>query len=79
MSTNKRLVLATVLLCYAQSTSAAEPSVQPVSHSAPVALPSVLDEAAITFAQLPPRVGDRVAQNVGVELQVHTTITQVGS
>ncbi|MEM8943873.1 MAG: hypothetical protein AAGD11_01725 [Planctomycetota bacterium] len=50
--------------------------IQPATHMVGNMDPSTADATAVTFAQQPARVGDRVAQTVEVELQLNTSITQ---
>lgn len=63
--------------------AAAEPpaidrSVRTATHTGPVRLPDADPTPTVRFSQLPARVGDRVAQEVRVELNLTTTITQSG-
>jgi len=73
------LILPTVLPVVATAVEALQqpPSVV-APKSAAAATPQAAAGDAVRFAQLPARIGDRVAQSVGVELQLHTTITQAG-
>ena len=60
----------------AWSAWAEETGVQPTTYTTPrTTLPQ---EGEVTFSQQTARVGDRVSQTVGVELDVETTITQAG-
>jgi len=73
--------LGLVGLSLPQIVSAANNEIQPTSHTVPTTLPaqSLGNQALgsqVTFAQQPAQVGDRVAQTVNVDLQIHTTITQ---
>jgi len=74
-------LLVTVPLGLTPRVVAAEAENQSVANTrqtAPTKLPPVVEAEQVTFAQQPSRVGDRVAQSVGVELQLQTTITQAG-
>ena len=51
---------------------AADPEVQPAAHPAPTSA------ASVRFSQQPAHVGDRVAQQLSVKLDLSTTITQSG-
>ena len=52
--------------------------IQSASHTAPVRLPKPMAAATVRFAQQPARVGDRVAQQVDLELHLDTSIIQSG-
>jgi len=54
------------------TTRAAEPEVQPATYTAP------LPATGMQFTQQPARRGDRVVQELGVELDLSTTIMQSG-
>ncbi|TWU30062.1 hypothetical protein [Bythopirellula polymerisocia] len=59
--------------------SSAEPSVQQATHTEKIS--TTKDTALskhITFSQQPTRVGDRVVQRVGMELELRTVIEQAG-
>jgi len=77
------VLLVGVLLGCTETAVAAVAEIQPVTHNAqpPLSstpLPPTVGADQVTFAQQPARVGDRVAQSVGIELQLQTTITQQG-
>ncbi len=65
------LAVALCLPCV-DHTSAAEPDVRPATYTRPVAVPL----GAATFGQSLTQVGDRVSQDVHVELNLKTTILQ---
>ncbi len=56
-------------------TFAAEPTIQQTTHQAPATLPRIVTPG-VMFAQQPTQVGDRVAQRVGMELDLLTVIKQ---
>jgi len=62
----------------AQQVAVVDGGIQPVAHAAPLGLPAAPAADRVTFAQQPTQVGDRVAQTLGVDLQIQTTITQAG-
>lgn len=78
--------LGLVVLGLSQIVLAANNEVQPASLTVPATppvksaatLPAKATADEVTFAQQAAQVGDRVAQTVDVDLQVHTTITQAG-
>ena len=83
------LVLSTVICTVALPVAVGE-KIQPTSHVAatvgqlpneqPTGQPigQTIVQTTVTFSQQPARVGDRVAQTVGVQLQVNTSIVQAG-
>ncbi len=70
--------LGLVVLGLPQIVWAANNEVQPASLTVPTTLPAKVAAGVVTFVQQPAQVGDRVAQTVEANLQVHTTITQSG-
>lgn len=52
--------------------------VQPATHTAPVRQPESSTTASIQFSQQPAQVGDRVGQQVDLELNLNTSIIQAG-
>ncbi len=52
--------------------------VQPATHVAPVRLPEPAATTGVQFSQQPAQVGDRVAQQVDLELNLNTSIIQSG-
>ncbi len=66
----------TMLLAAATHGQADE--VQPATHVAPVLLPEPTVAAGVQFSQQPAQVGDRVAQQVDLELNLSTSIIQSG-
>lgn len=52
--------------------------VQPATHVAPVRLPALTATSVAEFSQQPAQVGDRVAQQIDLELNLDTSIIQSG-
>ena len=55
----------------------AESILQPATHDAAKQPPTTISES-VTFLQQPPRVGDRLAQEIGVQLDIDTSIEHSG-
>lgn len=79
----RRMLLVSMMLLgialSSQTRVAAESSVQQATHNAPAVRPQVAPPGQpVTFSQQPTQVGDRVAQRVGMELDLRTVIKQSG-
>lgn len=72
------ILIVGMILALPVQVAAEENPIQLVTSVAPEARPAAAGADQVTFAQQAAQVGDRVAQTLGVELQIHTTITQAG-
>ena len=79
MTSVRQLLVTTCLtMAFLVASSSHAQEIQPTTHVAPVLLPEPTAAAGVQFSQQPAQVGDRVAQQVDLELNLSTSIIQSG-